>query len=249
MLLHASLVKKALASYASPEKAQVSMRFFKTGPGQYGAGDTFIGVTVPEQREVAKKFAQLPRAEAELLLQSSIHEHRLTALIILSNQYTHLVREGQGEAANHIVRTYLANLDRVQNWDLVDLSAPHILGAFCVRAEDASTLYALAASPVLWRRRVAIVATYAYIRQGVCTHTFAIAELLLSDSEDLIHKATGWMLRECGKKDKVQLAAFLTVHAHHMPRTMLRYAIERLPAEERRRWMAQGRAPRTRARR
>lgn len=243
-MLTSQSVQTALAAYASPKKAQASAWFFKTGPGQYGEGDQFIGVTVPEQRKVAKEFRELSFDELDTLLASPIHEHRLTALLILVTQYEHLQKETSLNIdgrlylgrLKEIVRFYIAHLDRVNNWDLVDLSAHKILGAHYMRYGGEKKLYALARSKKLWERRVAIVATFAFIQAGMLEHTFAIVELLLNDREDLMHKATGWMLRECGKREKRYLVSFLETHAHEMPRTMLRYAIEKFTDGERRMW-------------
>lgn len=253
-------VVRALKKYATPERAKTNAWFFKTGVGQYGEGDRFLGVTVPDARKVAKQFRDLPLDEVTKLLASPLHEVRLAGLLILVSRYelhrtqadvshtrsavayTHdrecmlqVKREMQEMQA--IVLFYLAHLDQVNNWDLVDLSAPQILGTHYVAYGGERALYALAKSKSLWRRRIAIVATYAFIRADKFKHTLAIAELLLADTEDLIHKATGWMLREVGKRDKAALEAFLTAHVHKMPRTCLRYAIERFPEGERRRWL------------
>lgn len=252
---NAADVERALASYASPIKVKTSVWFFKTSPGQYGEGDEFIGVTVPEQRKIAKEYRDLPLPHVETLLASPIHEHRLTALLILTYKLERSKPKiSQTTAVNkkidtrmngrspvyrfsEIVKFYLAHLDRVNNWDLVDLSAPNILGRWCLEQNDAQKLYTLVRSKDLWKKRVAIVATYAFIKRGELTHTFAISEMLLSDTHDLIHKALGWMLREAGKKDLAALRTFLTAHASVMPRTALRYAIERMGEDERRGWM------------
>jgi 3-methyladenine DNA glycosylase AlkD len=242
----AKAVTEALARHASPEKARTSSWFFKTGPGQYGAGDQFIGVTVPEQRIVAKNFGQLSFQELEKLLASPIHEHRCTALLILVAQYERVCKTRTGTSSNdryrmcrlkEIVSFYIAHLDRINNWDLVDVSAHKILGAYYLEFGGEKKLYTLARSKKLWERRVAIVATATFIRAGLLEHTFAIALLVLNDPEDLMHKATGWMLREAGKKDKKRLETFLETYAHEMPRTMLRYALEKFPETERKKWL------------
>ena len=213
------------------EKAKVMQRFFKTGPGQYGQGDVFIGITVPASRQLAKKYAaEITLADVKTLLHSQIHEERLVALLMLVQKY-------QGEPEK-TTKFYLENLDRVNNWDLVDLTAPSILGAFLLdRREDRSILYRLARSKVLWERRVSIVSTYAFIRKNDFADTLKISEMLLSDSHDLMHKAVGWMLREVGKRDPAAEEGFLKQHYKKMPRTALRYAIERFSEDKRRAYM------------
>lgn len=226
-------VKKALKKVSCQERARINAWFFKTGKGEYGEGDEFIGVTVPVQREVAKRYFELHLSEVKKLLQSTVHEHRLTALLILVRKY----EQGDEKEKKAVTRFYVTNLSRVNNWDLVDLSASKILGAHCFHFAGAEYFYALVKSDNMWKRRVAIVATYAFIREGVLDHTFALSEMLLSDKEDLIHKATGWMLREAGKKDKKRLVTFLSNNSKNMPRTMLRYAIEKFPELERKIWL------------
>lgn len=221
-------VKRALASYADPAKAHVLAGFFKTGPGEYGEGDSFLGVVVPDSRTVAKRFVNLPFSQLELLLVSKVHEHRLVALLILTYRYPH----ADSSTKEAIYAFYLKNAARVNNWDLVDCSAPNIVGAH-LRSRSRAILYRLAKSRSLWERRIAIVATFAFIRDGDFDDTLRIAALLLADTQDLLHKATGWMLREVGKRDERALKNFLRQHAPAMPRTMLRYAIERLPERER----------------
>lgn len=212
-----------LKALADPGRAKNSTWFFKTGPGQYGEGDKFIGITVPQQRQVAKKHSGLPLSEVEKLLQSKIHEERLTALIILVGQY-----KAQDEQHKHYIYDfYLAHTPCVNNWDLVDSSASYIVGAH-LYDKDRTVLYDLAHSRSLWERRIAIIATAYFISQKESQDTFAIAELLLTDTHDLIHKAVGWMLREVGKScGQDVLEGFLRTHYKAMPRTMLRYAIER----------------------
>jgi 3-methyladenine DNA glycosylase AlkD len=226
-------VKKALQGYASPERAKSNAWFFKTGKGQYGEGDEFIGVTVPDTRKVAKQFVDLAFSELETLLVSKKHEHRLTALLILVQRYARAERQER----NNIVSFYLAHLACVNNWDLVDLSAPHILGTHFFLYSNEVKLMKLARSKLLWERRVGIVATYTFIKNGTYAPTLQIAKILLQDREDLIHKAVGWMLREVGKKNGAVLRGFLTEHVSDMPRTMLRYAIERFPENERKIWL------------
>ncbi len=226
-------VKNALLKYANKEKAAFFPRFFKTGKGQYGEGDKFIGVTVPDQRKVAKDFLSLPLLEVKKLLISPIHEHRLTALIILVYQY----QEGNVQIKDKIFKFYLLNTSRINNWDLVDCSCRDIVGEH-LQKSDRKILYQLARSKNLWERRIAMVSTWAYIRHGDLKDTFAIAELLLSDTHDLIHKAIGWMLREAGKKDKKALQSFLDRHVSMMPRTTLRYAIEKFSPSVRKMYLS-----------
>lgn len=216
-----------------PEKADFLRRFFKTGPGQYAEGDRFRGITVPVQRALAKAHP-LGFDDAALLLESDWHEDRLVALFQLMALYA----RGAPPLKSRIHRHYLARVAaRVNNWDLVDASAAALAGAHLFEGGDAALLEKLAREKNLWRRRVGIVATHHFIRQGVFAPTLRVAEALLDDREDLIHKATGWMLREMGKKDERPLREFLDAHAAVMPRTMLRYAIERMTERERRRYM------------
>jgi 3-methyladenine DNA glycosylase AlkD len=236
-------VRKDLQTMADPDKAAILQRFFKIGPGQYGEGDIFIGVMVPQSRQVAKKFSQLPLAEVWTLLYSRIHEERLVALLILAWRYSYSTSATSGrreKEKEEIVKFYLDNIKQVNNWDLVDLSAPNILGAYLLvdnRDDRRRTLlYKLAKSENVWERRIAIVATHYFIRNGDFSDTLKIAEMLLQDRHDLIHKAAGWMLREVGKRDAAAEEAFLEKHCSVMPRMMLRYAIERLPERKRRRY-------------
>lgn len=227
--MNAEDVKKELEKHASKEKAAASQRFFKTGKGQYGEGDKFIGVTVPEQRTVSKAFKELPLTEIKKLLSSPVHEHRLTALIILVNQYPNN-KDGT-------YSFYLENRKHINNWDLVDCSAPNIVGTHLLN-NDKSTLYKLASSENLWERRIAIVSTLTFIRNKQFDDTIEISKLYLDDEHDLIHKATGWMLREMGKQDEKELLKFLDKHHKEMPRTMLRYSIERLSQEHKKKFMS-----------
>jgi 3-methyladenine DNA glycosylase AlkD len=244
--MNALEVKTELRCVARAEKAEVLLRFFKTGKGQYGEGDRFLGVMVPEQRKVAKKFftdgeARSCRAVLSVvreLLESEFHEDRLTALLILVDQ----CKRSGPEDQKRIVDFYLKNLPRINNWDLVDLSAPNIVGAYLLD-KDPSMLFTLAESGHLWTRRVAVLATLAFIKAGRFAETLSLSERLLiekKDSHDLMHKAVGWMLREVGKRDRQVLEAFLDRHAAQLPRTALRYAIERFPETERHRYLAAG---------
>jgi 3-methyladenine DNA glycosylase AlkD len=204
-------------------------RFFKTARGQYGEGDIFLGLTVPQSRMIAK-LHKAPGADAvQELVQSNIHEERLVALLMLVSKYE--------SGDKQVVQVYLDNLHYVNNWDLVDLSAPRILGAHLFDKER-SMLFKLAKSDNLWEKRIAIVSTLYFIRRNDFGDTIKIAEILLGDKHDLIHKAVGWMLREVGKRDLLVLEKFLALHRTKMPRTMLRYAIERLPEKKRKFYMA-----------
>ncbi len=227
-------VKKALAALGTPERAKRSAGFFKTGAGEYSEKDKFIGVTVPEQRLVAKANEDFPFQDLHTLLQSPVHEERLTALIILVARY----ERGDVAEKKRCFDFYLAHLAAVNNWDLVDSSAPQIVGMH-LRSADRKLLYRLARSKDLWQRRVAIVGTQALINAGESADTFAIADLLLGDTHDLIHKAVGWMLREVGKRvSETELRRYLEKNITRLPRTALRYAIERFPPAERKEWLA-----------
>lgn len=242
-MMTASDVSAALAECASPAKAKASSWFFKTGKGQYGEGDVFIGVTVPEQRKIARRFEGLSERELLRLLRSKIHEERLTALLVLVRQY----ERGSADTKERIFDFYLETRKRVNNWDLVDSSAAQIVGAHLLPEKPArvrAVLTPLAKSGVLWDRRIAIIATYAFIRAGKHQVTFEIAEMLLTDEHDLMHKAVGWMLREVGKRVGADiLRGFLKKHAASMPRTCLRYAIEHFEPSERKMWLTGSREP------
>jgi 3-methyladenine DNA glycosylase AlkD len=217
-------VRARLREHADPEDARNLQRFFKTGPGEYGEGDVFIGVRVPALRRLAKEFRALPTGDAAELLRSPVHEERLLALLILVGAYA----KGDDMLRGRIFDFYLANTRFINNWDLVDSSAADIIGAHLLDA-DRCLLDRLARSELLWERRIAIIATFFFIRRGEFADTLRIAALLLHDRHDLIHKAVGWMLREVGKRDQEAEEAFLREHCRAMPRTMLRYATERFP--------------------
>lgn len=227
-------VKAALWELANPEKAEFFPRFFKTGPGEYGEGDRFIGVVVPDQRKTARKFRGLPFEEVATLLEDEYHECRLTGLLILTEKYAREKTESGRVAINEF---YLSHLEGVNNWDLVDSSAHKILGAELVRTGRYEKLDNLAESGDLWRERIAVIATLALIKKKEFGPTLKLCRQFLDHPHDLIHKATGWMLREVGKVRKQELETFLARHAKKMPRTMLRYSIEKLPENERQRWM------------
>lgn len=226
-------VEEELRMRADSQKALTLSAFFKTQKGEYGEGDVFIGVSVPQQRTCAKIYRYLPLLSIKKLMQSTIHEYRFTALLILIGQF----ERGSPSRRKALVNFYIVNREAVNNWDLVDLSAPKILGAFLCDDRRCAPLFAMTRSKNLWDRRIAIVATYALIRKGRFDVTLALAVRLLSDSHDLIHKAVGWMLREVGKKDVRALRQFLDQHAATMPRTMLRYAIEKLSTTERMKYL------------
>jgi 3-methyladenine DNA glycosylase AlkD len=219
---------------ADPKQAANLQRFFKTGKGQYGYGDIFLGIKVPIQRTLAKKYCDLPIADVVTLLQSKIHEHRLTTLMIFILKYQKADTKGKKEIFN----LYLKHRKHINNWDLVDLSAPNNVGNFLLDKKR-DILYTLAESKSLWDKRIAILATFEFIKNGESKHTFKIAEILLNDKHDLIHKAVGWMLREVGKRiGRETEELFLKKHYHQMPRTMLRYAIERFNPDLKRKYMA-----------
>ncbi len=230
--LSARELQKKLHDLAEPSTAIILQKFFKTSPGEYGEGDVFLGIKVPPIRKLAKEFAGLPLPELELLLCSKTHEERSLALMILVIQYA----RGLTETREAICRFYLRCKINVNNWDLVDGSAPYILGPHFID-RDPAPLRKLVKSPRLWDRRIAVLATFHFIRRRQFDLTLEFAATLLSDSHDLLHKAVGWMLREVGKKDVGVLTDFLEKHAADMPRTMLRYAIERLPAEQKKNFL------------
>jgi 3-methyladenine DNA glycosylase AlkD len=229
------VLRSRLRQLASPVHARNLSWFFKTAPGEYGSGDKFIGLRVPVLRRLAREFRSLPLSAAAKLLQSPIHEERLLALILLVNAC-----ERADEAQRtEIYEIYLAHLDHVNNWDLVDVSAPRIVGRH-LAGRSRRILFRLARSKNLWRRRVAVLATFNFISTRDFADSLRLAELLRDDEHDLMHKAVGWMLREIGKRDEAVLKIFLKEHAAQMPRTMLRYAIEKFPERERRRYLQAG---------
>jgi 3-methyladenine DNA glycosylase AlkD len=225
-------MQQRLRHFASATKARLLQGFFKTGPGEYGEGDRFLGVMVPYIRSVAKEYQDAPLPEVRKLLRSPWHEARLLALLILVRKF-----EGGNEALRKTIYTlYLKSIRSVNNWDLVDLTAPKIVGPF-LEKRFRKPLYRMVRSDDLWERRIAILATFHFIRQDDFEDALQLAEALLDDEEDLMHKAVGWMLREVGKRDEAVLKGFLRKHYRHMPRTMLRYAIERFPEGERQKYL------------
>lgn len=226
--MNIEVIKKELKKYSSREKAKVLQSFFKTGPGQYGEEDIFIGVKVPDVRNLARKYQNLGKPGILKFLQSPIHEERLLSLLIMIFQF----QKGTLKEKKAIYETYLKQTRHINNWDLVDLSAGHIVGAYLYESSR-KILYRLARSRDLWERRIAIVATFYFIRHNDFDNTLDIAKILLNDKHDLIHKAVGWMLREVGKRNQEVEENFLKEHYRQMPRTMLRYAIERFPQRKR----------------
>jgi len=226
--MNEKFILKELQSAGTPEKAAFLQRFFKTGTGQYGEGDVFFGVVVPHTRSIARANIRTPLAEVAKLLRSNYHEARLCALLILVERFTK-APEKEREA---IFSFYLKNTSRINNWDLVDLTAPKIVGEYLL-TKDRVILYHLAESDNLWEQRIAIISTYTFIRKNDFSDTLALSKYFLSHKHDLMHKAVGWMLRETGKRDRTTLTDFLEEFSTRMPRTMLRYAIEHYPEPER----------------
>ncbi len=229
----ASKVFEALEQVATPERAEAGAWFFKTGPGEYGEGDKFLGVTVPDQRKISKLlYKELNIEQILLSLRSPWHEERLTALFMLVLRY----KKDDEKTKSKIVKLYLENTEFVNNWDLVDSSAPYILGNW-LQNKDRTILYKLSKSKILWERRISIITTLMFIRNGEYGDTLDLAEQLLNDKEDLINKAVGWCLREVGKKAEDLLVDFLDKYAATMPRTTLRYAIEKFPEPKRKHYL------------
>lgn len=223
------VITAELRALGNEDKRRVLSGFFKTGKGQYGEGDMFFGIPVPLTRGVARRYRTADMATVEALLASEWHEVRLCALLIMVEK----MKKADAGMAKDIVQTYLANTRRINNWDLVDLSASYVIGAYLID-KPRDLLYRLASSDLLWDNRIAMVATYAFIKRGQLDDTFALALRLIGHPHELMHKAVGWMLREAGKRDMPRLRAFVDQHWHEMPRTMLRYAIEKYPEDERR---------------
>lgn len=235
------MVRAALAAKASAARRQASMRFFKTGPGEYGEGDVFIGVSVPDVRGVVRLHRDVSLETMESLLASAVHEERLAALLLMVSRFQ---RTKDVAVERAVFDLYMRSLERVNNWDLVDSSAPYIVGAW-LASKSRKQLRSLARSPHLWSRRIAMLASFHFIKNREFEDALALAEILLTDEHDLMHKAVGWMLREIGEHGgEAELVAFLGKHASRMPRTMLRYAIEKFPEAERKRWLS---SPRVKA--
>ena len=225
-------IQKELRRLADKEIAEHSQRFFQTAKGQYGHGDRFLGIRVPAIRKIAKQYRGISIKEAFRLLKSEFHEERLLSLILLVAMF----KKANDEGRRTIYTLYLENTRFINNWDLVDSSAEHIVGSQ-LRAGDKRPLYDLAVSDILWERRISIMSTFHFIKHGEFADTLKIAEILLPDKEDLIHKAVGWMLREIGKRNTETEEKFLKKYCRQMPRTMLRYAIEKFPAQKRLRYL------------
>ncbi len=243
-----------LNNKTNPSKAMILSGFFKTGKGDYGEGDIFLGLTVPEQRSLAKKYIDISLDDIQVLLKSKIHEHRLTGLIILTYQYEKEAskekkderKKESGEKikkekkSKEIFDFYIRNADNINNWDLVDVTCPRIIGAHLIERplKERKVLYKFARSKNLWKKRIAIVSTFTLIRNNDFEDTLKISEILMHDRHDLIHKAVGWMLREVGKKNEKKEKEFLEKNANHMPRTMLRYAIEKFSEQDRKYYLS-----------
>jgi hypothetical protein len=228
-------LRNALLALADPERAAVVSRFFKTGPGQYGEGDLFLGLSMPQQRVLARQFHDLPITEVEELVRDPYHECRMTGLLI----WTYQAQRGGPQVRTQLADRYVANRQYVNNWDLVDVTCAHILGLHLL-PRDRSLLYDLADEEHLWSQRIAIVTTWQFIRHGQFSDTFALAEKLISHPHDLMHKAIGWMLREVGKRNREALDEFLYDYAARLPRTALRYALEKHDPASRAAFMVQG---------
>jgi len=232
-MTNSTTISKELRALASPATAAAQQRYFKTGPGQYGAGDVFLGIKVPPLRAMAKLYRDANLKTISALLQSRYHEERLFALLLLMQHY----RRGTDEDRSAAYDLYLGNTHRINNWDLVDVSAPHIVGRH-LQDRSRRILHKLSCSSSLWERRIAIISTLDFIRVNDFDDTLRIAATLLQDEHDLMHKAVGWMLREVGKRDPDREEDFLQQHYRNMPRTMLRYAIERFPEAKRKSYLS-----------
>ena len=244
-------LQKKIKSFADPEKAKILQRFFKTGKGQYGEGDIFFGLVVPIQREISKSFTDLSLVDLQKLIKSKIHEERMITLFILIQKYKKARLRQEATAGESSVAKamageaekkkyfdfYLKNVKYINNWDLVDLSAPNIVGDY-LSDKPRKILYEMAKSEHLWTKRVSILATFIFIKNNDFKDSLRIAQILIHDEHDLIHKAVGWMLREVGKRDLAVLDEFLQDKYHKMPRTMLRYAIEKMEEKKRKKYLA-----------
>ncbi|MDR1091949.1 MAG: DNA alkylation repair protein [Prevotella sp.] len=228
----AEKIQEELEALSTPEKKDFLPYFFKTGEGQYGEGDKFLGVVVPDSRKIAKKYKDIPFREVKALLDSEYHECRLCALLILVERF----KKAGEQDRKDIYEFYLSHTHRINNWDLVDLSSQYIVGEYLLD-KDRSVLYTLADSELLWDQRIAVLATFPFIRNNDFKDLLALSEKLLHHKHDLMHKAVGWLLREAGKKDKTVLTGFLDRYYKEMPRTTLRYSIEKLTPEERAHYM------------
>ena len=226
-------LRNEIKKSANPQKVKILQKFFKTGNGQYGEGDIFIGLMVPESRKISKKYLNLTFKEISILLSSKIHEERLICLLILVDKFKKATQNEQEK----FFRFYIKHAKKVNNWDLVDLSAPNILGTYLLGTPNRQILYKLARSDNIWKKRISIIATLTFIRNAQFDDTLRLAEILIFDNNDLIHKAVGWMLREVGKRDEILLEQFLEKYCKVMPRTTLRYAIEKFSKQKRKNFL------------
>ena len=226
-------LRNEIKKSANPQKVKILQKFFKTDKGQYGEGDVFIGLMVPESRKISKKYLNLTFKEILILLSSKIHEERLICLLILVDKFKKATQNEQEK----IFRFYIKHAKKVNNWDLVDLSAPNILGTYLLGTPDRPILYKLAKSDNIWKKRISIIATLTFIRNAQFDDTLRLAEILIFDNNDLIHKAVGWMLREVGKRDEILLEQFLEKYCKVMPRTTLRYATEKFSKQKRKNFL------------
>lgn len=241
--MNAQSLIEELKKAGNPESAEKQLQFFKTYDGGYGEGDQFLGLKVPVIRAIAAPYVGLPLAEIEKLLDNPLHEVRFAGVVIMAKQATS--KKATEEQKKALYEQYLRRSDAINNWDIVDVSCRDVVGEYLVD-KPRDELYKLAASPIIWQRRAAIVCTFAFLSRGQSADTYKLAELLLQDTHDLMHKAVGWMLREAGKRvSRDELLAFLDKHAANMPRTALRYAIEHLPAEQRQYYMQLGKPPKS----
>ncbi|MCH9029796.1 MAG: DNA alkylation repair protein [Bacteroidetes bacterium] len=225
-------LRKVIRDSANEKHAKTMQWFFKTGKGEYGEGDKFVGIKVPVQRQIAKKFLDLENEDLKILLNSKIHEEKLIALLILVDNY----QKANDKGKEKVYKFYLRNSNKINNWDLVDLSAPKIMGEHLLK-NDKQILFKFARSKNLWKRRIAVISTYTFIKNKQFKTTLQISDILLNDDHDLIQKAVGWMLREVGKQDLKTLENFLKPRYNKMPRTMLRYSIEKFPGKKRKKYL------------
>ena len=225
-------LRKVIRDSANEKHANTMQWFFKTGKGEYGEGDKFVGIKVPVQRQIAKKFLDLENEDLKILLKSKIHEEKLIALLILVDNY----QKANDKGKEKVYKFYLRNSNKINNWDLVDLSAPKIMGEHLLK-NDKQILFKFARSKNLWKRRIAVISTYTFIKNKQFKTTLQISDILLNDDHDLIQKAVGWMLREVGKQDLKTLENFLKPRYNKMPRTMLRYSIEKFPGKKRKKYL------------
>ena len=230
-------IKKLLQKKSDKKRAKILQRFFKTGKGEYREGDIFLGITVPELRKIVKATKEISLTEIQKLLKSKIHEERLVAALLLVSKFEKATNPPDKKTQKEIFNFYIKNRQNINNWDLVDLSAPNIAGNYLLE-KDKKILYKLSKSKKLWDRRISIVSTFSFIRQNNFSDTLIISKILLNDEHDLIHKAAGWMLREVGKRDLPTLKKFLLKNYKKMPRTMLRCSIEKFPETERKKYLS-----------